>query len=136
MKLWSQLAPSTRKRYTRQGVTAARYNAWNRASPATKARWKVEGLTRQAYLTAPSTGVALQRAQHDRITQLLAALLADANLDHSRRTIGIGASLMTTAERRQAIRIELDRYRARAGLPPDRASIHGPWNVWWYKGGN
>ncbi len=58
-KLWNDLAESTRKRKTRQGITKANHNRYVRASPAFKRKLKQQGITPLQYQKAGSLSKAI-----------------------------------------------------------------------------
>lgn len=129
MKLWSQLAETTRKRYRAQGITGARYNAWNKTKRGNKAKLETKGVSREAFLKAPSTRTAVRNAAEQRAYEHLTTLLDNGGFFHSTHTISRGVSLMTPRELNGVPRLTLDQYRRLASHAPDERL----YNPYWYK---
>jgi len=129
LKIWSQLADSTKKKYRAKGVSAQRYNAWVKTGTRTKERLAKQGVSREAFLKSSSTKdvkrAAAERAAYDRLINVLPR----ANPSAVQR--GVGS--MTGGELHIAKIMSPDKLRRLASRKPDRIVKGKEINPFWYR---
>lgn len=128
MKIWSQLAASTKKKYQSQGVSPQRYNAWVKTGKRSKERLAKAGVTRDEFLKSLSTRDAkrnaAERAAYDRLIKVLPRARP--------KTIAQGVKAMTGGELYYSTIASPDKLRRLASRRPDRIVNGKEINPFWY----
>lgn len=129
MKIWSQLADSTKKKYRAKGVSAQRYNAWVKTGKSTKERLAKQGVSRDAFLKSQTTKDAKRNAAEKSAYDRLMKVYPRANP----KTVAIGVSAMTGGELYIAKIMSADKLRRLASRKPDRTVKGKDINPFWYR---
>jgi hypothetical protein len=128
LKIWSQLAASTKKKYQSKGISAQRYNAWVKTGKRSKERLEKQGVSRDEFLKGQSTKDvkrnAAERIAYDRLMKVYPRARA--------KTVSQGVKAMTGGELHMAKIMSPDKLRRLASRRPDRTVNGKDINPFWY----